>query len=107
MAYIIFVSGLSYEKLDHSAIQRELASAPEWHLHDGALTRNYEFESYPAGVLFACAVAHLAESLNHHPDIVIGYRKVQVSMVTHDADGGLTRFDFELARRISALDHTH
>jgi 4a-hydroxytetrahydrobiopterin dehydratase len=53
--------------------------------------------------VFACAIGHLAEALNHHPDLLVGYGKVRVVLVTHDAGGGLTEYDFELARRIEKL----
>ncbi len=95
---------LSYHQLDEAGIEREQARTPGWNIIDGALTRTYEFDNYARGFLFAAAVAQQAESLNHHPDLLISYGKVQVSMVTHDAGGGLTAYDFELARRISALD---
>jgi 4a-hydroxytetrahydrobiopterin dehydratase len=47
-------------------------------------------------------VALLAEQMNHHPDWSNAYNRVTVELVTHDA-GGITAFDVELARRISAL----
>ncbi|MCH8992880.1 MAG: 4a-hydroxytetrahydrobiopterin dehydratase, partial [Acidobacteria bacterium] len=45
---------------------------------------------------------HLADELNHHPDLFIGYQRVRVALSTHDA-GGLTAYDFEMARRIQAI----
>lgn len=97
------MSALTYDKLTPDQIETALTTAPGWAVVEGALTRSYAFPTYAAGVLFATAVAHAADTLNHHPDLHIGYQKVTVSMVTHDAGGGLTAFDFELARRINAL----
>jgi 4a-hydroxytetrahydrobiopterin dehydratase len=91
---------LSYERLSDEQIAERLARVPGWTIEDGALTRLYEFPSYAAGVVFACAVGYLADSLDHHPDLTIGYQRVRVSLKTHDAGGGLTSYDFELARRI-------
>ena len=48
------------------------------------------------------AVAYLAESANHHPDVAISWNKVTLTLSTHSA-GGLTADDFALARQISAL----
>ena len=48
------------------------------------------------------AVAYLAESASHHPDITIQWNKVTLTLSTHSA-GGLTDKDFALARQISAL----
>jgi len=48
-------------------------------------------------------VAELAETANHHPDILINYDKVTFTLITHYA-GGITRRDFDLAASIDALD---
>jgi 4a-hydroxytetrahydrobiopterin dehydratase len=47
---------------------------------------------------FVVRIAELAEDLGHHPDILIRYNKVTLTVSTHDA-GGLTDKDFELARQ--------
>ena len=44
----------------------------------------------------------LAERADHHPDILIKYRKVTLTLSTHSA-GGLTEKDFGLAREIDAI----
>lgn len=78
-----------------------LARLPGWEVVDGLLRREYGFESYMDGVAFARRVAELAEAADHHPDILIGYRRVTLTLVSHDA-GGLTGRDFDLAARIDA-----
>jgi 4a-hydroxytetrahydrobiopterin dehydratase len=94
---------LSYTRLTPEQIDAQLATVPGWSVVEGALTRTYPFGSYAGGVVFGSAVAHAADTLNHHPDLHIGYQRVTISMITHDAGGGLTSYDFELARRINAL----
>ncbi len=54
------------------------------------------------GMRFLNRVAKLAEGMYHHPDIRISYNKVGLSLTTHD-EGGLTRKDFRLARKINRL----
>lgn len=93
---------LSYDRLSEQQIAERLASAPGWQVEGGMLSRSYSFGSYAEGLVFAVAVGRLAEALNHHPGLLIGYKSVRVSLSTHDA-GGLTAYDFELARRIAAL----
>jgi 4a-hydroxytetrahydrobiopterin dehydratase len=44
-----------------------------------------------------------AEEMNHHPDLEISWNKVVVRISTH-SEGGLAENDFELARRIEALE---
>ncbi len=94
---------LSYRKLTDAEIATALATLPEWTIKDGMLTRLFTFDDYQAGLDFAYAAGGIADELNHHPDIFIGYQKVRISMITHDA-GGLTAYDFELARQIQDLD---
>ena len=47
-------------------------------------------------------MGHLAERADHHPDILIQYRKVTLTLSTHSA-GGLTEKDFDLATEINAI----
>ncbi len=94
---------MTYDKLDEAGIAQELETVDGWAIEGGALTKEFGFERYKDGLVFAGAVGFAADELNHHPDLFVGYGKVRVSMVTHDAGGGLTAFDFELARRIDRL----
>ena len=89
-------------KLSDTDVQSHLASVPGWTLENGELTRTLELKSFPAAILFVSAVGHLAEAADHHPDFVIKYRKVTLSLVTHDA-GGITQNDFNLAREINEI----
>lgn len=93
---------LSYEKLSEGQVTGAVQGLDGWNVDSGMLTKEFRFDSYEKGVLFANAVAFAAEALNHHPDIMIGYGKVRVATVTHDA-GGLTSYDIELASRIQGL----
>jgi len=87
--------------LPESEVGRRLRALPGWEREDAAIRRSYRFETYMAGVRFATRVAELAESADHHPDILIGYRRVTLTLTSHDA-GGLTDRDFDLAARIDA-----
>lgn len=93
---------LAYRKLDRSELDAGLASLPGWEEESGQIVRRFSFATYKDGLVFACSVGYLADQLNHHPDIEIGYAKVRVAMNTHDVDG-LSPYDLELARRISNL----
>lgn len=93
---------LAYVKLDSDQISTALKDAPGWSIEDGKLSKQFKFDDYLKGVEFASAVANEAENLNHHPDILVGYKKVTVSVNTHDV-GGISPYDFELAKRIDTL----
>ena len=94
-------------KLDEAAIAEALAALPSWTLESasgegGELVRRYEFGAYAHGALFASGVALLSDRLDHHPDLLLTYRKVEIRLSTHDA-GGLTVLDFNLAAQIEKL----
>jgi 4a-hydroxytetrahydrobiopterin dehydratase len=93
---------LERTKMTWDQIEPRLTELPGWTVTDGELTKTFEFPTYLDGVTFAHEVAQVAEGLDHHPDLLISYRKVTVSVNTHDA-GGLTAYDFELARRVQLL----
>ncbi len=79
-----------------------LAQVPGWESDGSALSRLFSFESYWAGLGFTNAVAWIAQSEKHHPDIELGYKKVRVRFTTHAAKG-LTENDFIGAAKVGAL----
>ncbi|MBN8422732.1 MAG: 4a-hydroxytetrahydrobiopterin dehydratase [Verrucomicrobia bacterium] len=91
------------ELLSESAIQQQMASLPAWQLEGKELVKEFRFASYMAGIDFVRRVAVLAEAMNHHPDLLVGWRKVTVRLSTHSA-GGLTRLDFELAGQVTQAE---
>ena len=72
-----------------------------WELAGDAIRRRYKFASFKESIAFVNKVAELAERADHHPDILIEYDKVTLTLSSHDA-GGLTERDFALARSIDA-----
>lgn len=82
-----------------SALLREV---PSWTRDGNAITRTWAFDGFPPALAFINLVGALAEAADHHPDIYNSWATVRLSLTTHDA-GGLTRRDFDLARKIDAL----
>ena len=93
---------LEYRLLSPAELAQGLATLDGWGDESGKLGKTFAFDAYLDGVAFASAVGYLAEKLDHHPDLEIGWRKVRVTMNTH-AVGGLSPYDLELARRIDGL----
>jgi pterin-4a-carbinolamine dehydratase/glycosyltransferase involved in cell wall biosynthesis len=95
--------GLQIQIANHVRIHRLLVSAPEgWSEVDGALEREFRFADFAGAMAFANRVAELAESENHHPDMEVGWGRVQLRWSTHSA-GGITDRDRELAARSAGL----
>lgn len=85
------------EKLSEEQIEGRLADLPNWALNGDSLQRTFGFEDFRSAMSFVNQVAELAEAHQHHPDIMIRYSKVTLTLTTHDA-GGITERDFVLAQ---------
>jgi 4a-hydroxytetrahydrobiopterin dehydratase len=88
--------------LTEEEITAELATVPGWMQAGDSITRTVKRADFRAAMLYVGAVAYLAEEANHHPDILVQWNKVTLTLSTHSA-GGLTGNDFALARAIDAL----
>jgi 4a-hydroxytetrahydrobiopterin dehydratase len=91
------------ELLDNQAIEARLADLEGWSREGDAIAKTFELEDFVGSVEFVNKLVEPAEDMNHHPDLTVSWNKVTVSITTHAA-GGLTENDFELAKRIDALD---
>jgi 4a-hydroxytetrahydrobiopterin dehydratase len=83
-------------------IKMELARTAGWRLRGRNIRRTFVFEDFAQSLRFVNRVARRAEAMNHHPDIMIQYDKVDLDLTTHD-EGGLTMKDFKLAREINRI----
>lgn len=93
---------VSMSLLTETQISDELATVPRWTRDGNSIVTVTERADFRDALLYLGAVAYLAETANHHPDVAINWNKVTLTLSTHSA-GGLTANDFALARRISAL----
>ena len=93
---------LEYRVLSQTEVEDGLKELDGWDIENRKLTKRFEFKSYKDGLVFALAVGHVADRLDHHPDLEVGYAKVKVAVNTHSV-GGLSPYDLELARRVDAL----
>jgi 4a-hydroxytetrahydrobiopterin dehydratase len=88
--------------LSDADIQRQLSLLPGWSRHGEAITTQYHFATFPAGIAFIARVGDVAEAQQHHPDVDIRYTTVTFTLSTHDR-GGITAKDFALATAIEQL----
>lgn len=86
----------SAPKLTEVEIETRLRTLPEWSEVGGVLQRTYQFKDFIAAMKFVNIVADLAEQRQHHPDILVRWNKVTLTLSTHDS-GGITQKDFDLA----------
>lgn len=89
-------------RLSETEIQSQLQALPQWERVENAICRVFRFKNFPEAVAFVAQLVDPAEAANHHPDLVINYNRVTVTLSTHDA-GGLTIKDIDLARIFDTL----
>lgn len=75
---------------------------PGWRVILGRVHATFVTGSFERGLELVNGIGELAEAANHHPDVVLRYPSVAVSLVSHDV-GGLTSRDVDLGTKISAL----
>ena len=90
------------ELLTEDEISARLGGVPGWARQGNSIITTVTRSDFREAMLFTGAVAYLAEQASHHPDILIQWNKVTLTLSTHSA-GGLTAADFDLATKINAL----
>lgn len=90
--------------LEGPEIQSLLKELDGWEVIDGHhLRKIYEFKDFRGALGFVNRVGVVAEEQGHHPDILFGWGRAEVSIWTHKIDG-LTESDFILAAKIDKLE---
>ncbi len=89
-------------RLTDEEVAARLEELGEWSQPGEEIQRTYGFTDFVASMAFVEKVAAHAERVAHHPDILIRYNRVTLSLSTHDA-GGITEKDFAFAREADRL----
>jgi 4a-hydroxytetrahydrobiopterin dehydratase len=82
--------------------RQKLSALPGWELADNAIRRQFTFRDFTEAVSFVVRLGFAAEAADHHPDILINYKRVTLTYSTHSA-GGLTDKDFAGAAEATRL----
>jgi 4a-hydroxytetrahydrobiopterin dehydratase len=73
-----------------------------WSLEGDAIRKQYTFGSFREAISFVVRLAFDAEEADHHPDILINYKRVTLTWSTH-SEGGLTDKDFAGAKNADRI----
>ena len=57
-----------------------------WKINDGQLKKTFNFETYKDVLKFVNKVGSIAEKENHHPDMLVKFNSVKVSLFDHEAN---------------------
>ncbi|MCY4459022.1 MAG: 4a-hydroxytetrahydrobiopterin dehydratase [Albidovulum sp.] len=94
------------EKLDQDSRNELLGPLRDsgWEVVDDrdAIRKIFGFRSFSEAFGWMTRVALFAEKINHHPEWLNVYGKVEVALTTHSA-GGLTDLDLRMAKKMDAL----
>ena len=97
------MSDVKAAKMTPNQIDLAIKDLPDWKINsNGEIEKTFSLTGFAQSLMFVNSVGLIAESKNHHPDILIQWNKVGLSLTTHDSDG-LTDKDFEIARLVNAL----
>ena len=88
--------------LSEAEIEEGLNGLRGWERKGNEIVKVYKNKNFVESIGFVNKVAILAEKADHHPDVLIQYKNVTLTLSTH-SQGGLTGKDFKLAGEIDAL----
>src|SRR5687767_1356921 len=91
-------------KLSRTDAERRLKTLNGWRLEGDQITKQYTFGGFPEAVAFVDRLVPEAEAADHHPDILINYKRVTLTYSTH-SEGGLTDKDFAGAAMADRVAH--
>ena len=87
----------SLDALSAKLLTQLIAVIEEHHIE-----KSYDFSDFVSALEFVKAVGAVAEEQGHHPDILLRWGKVTVTIWTHKIDG-LTESDFILAAKLDEI----
>jgi len=92
------------EKLNSKDRIAALKNLPDWHYDQNrdCISRQYVFKNFVEAFGFMAQVALVSEKIDHHPEWSNVYRTVEVTLLTHSANG-LTELDIKLATAMDKI----
>jgi 4a-hydroxytetrahydrobiopterin dehydratase len=91
-------------KIGADEARTRVQKLPGWQLEGDAIRRQFTFQGFAEAVAFIVRLGFEAEAADHHPDILVNYKRVTLTYSTH-SEGGLTAKDFDGADRATAIAH--
>ena len=88
--------------LSNKEIDSALEYLDGWVLSKNKILKNISFDTYLNGIEFVNSLAKIAEEKNHHPDLNVGWCRVEVFFTSHD-QGGVTDQCIEMAKMVESI----
>ena len=90
------------KRLSEGQIAEQLGQLDGWVRDGDAILKQYTLGGFPDAIAFVTRLAFEAEAADHHPDLLVNFKRVTVTLSTHD-QGGITEKDFDGAGKADAL----
>ncbi|MBM4110703.1 MAG: 4a-hydroxytetrahydrobiopterin dehydratase [Phycisphaerae bacterium] len=88
-------------RFSDAEVDAALSKLPEWSRVGECIQRTYAFEDFVQSMTFVNGIAQHAEAVQHHPDFLVRWSKVTLSLSTHDV-GGISEKDALFAAHADA-----
>jgi 4a-hydroxytetrahydrobiopterin dehydratase len=89
--------------IKQSELKQIQQQVPRWKaVGEHHITRTFTFSDFKQALEFVNRVGEIAEQQGHHPDILLAWGKVEITLWTHKIDG-LTQSDFIMAAKIDQI----
>lgn len=89
-------------RLSEFEIQEKLSLLSGWEFKENAIRKTFTFDTYMDSIAFINRLAEKAEEANHHPDMIVGWCKIDLAFTSHD-QGGVTAACIEMAKEVEVI----
>ena len=83
--------------LHKTEIRKQLKTIKNWHFENNTIKKEFNFQTYMDSIAFINQLAEISEKNNHHPDIYVGWCKINITFTSHDF-GGVTKACITMAK---------
>jgi 4a-hydroxytetrahydrobiopterin dehydratase len=102
LLHMMKCQALTGASMSEPVVRDHLAQVSGWHLGGGAIEKTFSFKNYHETMAFVNALAWVAHTEDHHPDLTVSYDRCVVRFNTHSV-GGISVNDFICAAKTDAL----
>lgn len=92
------------EPLSTEEIENKISDLPDgWKYIDNKLVKTFEFEGMLDGVNLLAKLVPYCNKIDHHPDVMINFKKFRFELTRWDVGQKVTARDFLVAKKIEEL----
>lgn len=93
----------SLRLLNNEEIMDQMKYLQNWEVFNFKFMKAiFDFKDFADALKFVIKVGNIAETMQHHPEIMLSPGKVEITIFTEDS-GGLTELDFEFAKKVNKI----